>query len=364
MNQLFIFRKIGALPKIFGDLKFDSKNMDKTLIEYANEAFGKSVIFNFPFDMIDCGEFVREVYPHSIVMGLLDDINKFNDSILKHLSTYDYIILYSENLIDIISSRSYLKDLMHIRPGFKRIVILKIDNYTNRDDIELFLDMSRIYNYKPVLLVDNDGNVETLDYIHYLVSTKKTSQCITKWFNYKVLIYFLKSHTRSITMLMRYGEQDVKMIIFRDCIAFFCHGHGQTSVSSLIRFLYENTKPLLKIGDVLIDEEFLYVSDFLDKYKSIRTTSKTLGASYTRIRKTIKELEKLEKSLGVQLIETRRGGSEHGKTMYTHIGKIVLDNIKELYSDLLKAYSNVINSTLEELRQQGDEPICIFPLSI
>ncbi|MCD6196416.1 MAG: hypothetical protein J7J82_06495 [Staphylothermus sp.] len=95
-------------------------------------------------------------------------------------------------------------------------------------------------------------------------------------------------------------------------------------------------KPLLRIGDVVIDEEFLSIADLLDEYKSIRATSKSLGASYTKIRRTIKELEKLERILGVQLIETKRGSSEHGKTTYTHTGRIVLDNIKELYSDLLK----------------------------
>lgn len=361
LNQFFIFRKLGMLPKIFSDLKFDFKSIDKTIIEYANENYGKNVIFNLPFDMVDCGEFIREVYPHSIVMGLLDDISKFNEDILKHLGSYDYIILYSENLVDVISFRSYLKKLMYIRPGFKRIVILKVSEETSRDDLELFLDMSRIYNYRPVLLIENN---KILDHIQYLVDLRKASHCTTKWFNYNVLIYFLRNPIGPLTILIPYKEPDVEMIMFRDCIAFLCHGHGQVSVSSLIRFIYENSKPLLRIGDVVIDEEFLSIADLLDEYKSIRATSKSLGASYTKIRRTIKEIEKLERILGVQLIETKRGGSEHGKTTYTHTGRIVLDNIKELYSDLLRAYSNIITSTLDELRQQKDKPICIFPLSI
>ncbi|MCD6196417.1 MAG: hypothetical protein J7J82_06500 [Staphylothermus sp.] len=207
MNQFFVFRKLGMLPKIFSDLKFDFKSVDKTIIEYANENYGKNVIFNLPFNMVDCGEFIREVYPHSIVMGLLDDISKFNEDILKHLGSYDYIILYSENLVDVISFRSYLKKFMYIRPGFKRIVILKVSEETSRDDLELFLDMSRIYNYRPVLLIENN---KILDHIQYLVDLRKASHCTTKWFNYNVLIYFLRNPIGPLTILMPYKNQMLK----------------------------------------------------------------------------------------------------------------------------------------------------------
>ena len=157
--------------------------------------------------MVDCGEFIREIYPHSIVMGLLDDISKFNEDILKHLGSYDYIILYSENLVDVISFRSYLKKFMYIRPGFKRIVILKVSEETSRDNLELFLDMSRIYNYRPVLLIENN---KILDHIQYLVDLRKASHCTTKWFNYNVLIYFLRNPIGPLTILMPYKNQMLK----------------------------------------------------------------------------------------------------------------------------------------------------------
>ncbi len=363
LNQFFLFRKISMVPSIFSDLSFGFKSIDKTCIEYAIENYGKNIVFNLPFDMVDSGEFIRSVYPFSISIGLIDDLSRFDKKILERLEFYDYIVLCADSIDKLIGFRGYLKKLMHIRPGFKRLVILRIASDTTRDDLVLFLDMSGIYGYRPVLRIEDE---KILDHVKYLVNLGKASHCTTKWFNYNVYIYFIKDPgiNGPLTILMPCQRPDVELIMFKDCMAFLCHGHGQVSMSSIIRFIYENSKPLLRIGDVIVDDEFLLIAESLNEYKSIRATSKSIGLSYTRIRRVIKELEKIEKMLGVQLIEAKRGGSEHGKTSYTHVGKIVMDNIKELYSELVRAYSSVTMNTLEELRKQRDKPICIFPLSV
>ena len=363
LNQLFIFKRLGMLTRLFSDLKLDIdySNIDKTVIDYAWENYGKNIVFNLPFDMVESGEFIKEVYPHDVPVGLVDDMEKFGRNIYDRLDSFDYIMLYSESLLDIISFRSFLKQLMHVRPGFKRIIVLRIDKGTEKDDIDLFIEMSRIYGYRPVLLIRDE---RVYDDVRLLFNLADARHCTTKWFNYDVKIFFIRGTLDTLTVLAPSDNSDIEMVSFRDCIAFLCHGHGQLSLSSIISFIYENSKPVLRIGDVLIDDSFINIIDYIMEYKSIRATSKLVGISYSRIRRTIKDLERIEKILGIQLIETRRGGSEHGKTVFTHIGRIVFDNIRELYSELVKAYSSVVTNTMEELRGRDNKPLCIFPLSI
>ena len=350
------------IPRIFGRHRFSFETINSTLVEYAARKFGKELVIIFPFSMINCAKFINEVYPHSIPLGLLDDIDNVNPKLLQELGIFDFIILYCNSISNLISFRKILKRLKCIKHGLKTIVILGANKNTSKDDLELFIEMSRIYDYRPTILAETK---ELIDSISIIFSLRKSKKCITEWFNYSVTIYIPDSSSPNITVLQPIHDiANTRLLTFRDCMALLCHSSGDLSASSIIRYIYESSLPVLKIGDVFIDEEFLAIVDSIIKFGSIRATSKLMGLSYTRIRKVIKELEKLEKALGIQLIEIKRGGSEHGCTTYTHAGQIVIDNLRELYGELVRSYSRVISSSLRGLGENGVRPICAFPLSI
>ena len=363
MNQLFLFKKLNMVPCLFSDIKLDFENCNKTCIEYAVENFGKNIVFNFPLDMIKTGRFVRNVYPFSITMGIIDDLEGISEEFIDMLDIYDFIVLYARSLDEVLASRNILRVLVHARSGLKKVIILDIGRSIPFDDVRLFIESARIYRYYPVLLVYEKTDIQ---YLQGLLGLRDAKYCTTKWFNYNVYIFYeaVRKHGVTLSILARCSEPDTKLIMFRDCLSLLCRSGTSTSIPAVLRRIYLSSKPLLQVGDVVIDEEFLNIADSLEEYGSIRLTSKSLGLSYTRTRRVIKELEKLEKNLGVQLIETRRGGSEHGKTSFTHIGRIVMDNIKELYGELVSSYSEITGKILSDLAAKHDKPICVFPLSI
>ncbi len=361
MNQFFVFKKMSTIPRIFSELKFNFRNIDKTCIDYAAERYGKNVVFNIPLSMVNIAKLIRSVYPYDIYIGVIDDLDKIDNKHLSELENINYIVLYANSIEELVSARKILRELSRAKLPYKKYIILRIDENTLRDDILLFLHSSTIYSYRPVFLVHRNG----LKGILGLVVNNDIRHCITKWFNHNVYMYFnsLVADT-PVAILSPFDKPDVELVRFSDCFAFLCRSNRTIDVSSIIRYLYENSKPLIRIGDVIIDDEFVFITDKLGEYKSIRLTSKNVGVSYTRVRRVIKELEKLEKLLGIELIEMKRGGSDHGKTSYTHIGKVVIDNIKDLYGSLIRSYSNIVSSTLEELKSSSNTPICTFPLSL
>ncbi len=362
MNQFFLFRRINMIPVLFSSIKLDFTSIDKTCLEYAAEKYGRSIVFNFPLEMIDTGVYVKTVYPYNINIGVIDELRNLGEEYIDKLEPYDFIILYTSNIDEIVTSRSVIKKLRFHGYNFKRILILDARSKEYPiDDIYIFIQLSEIYDYRPVLILERSS----VDKITSLLKVSSSSKCITKWFNYDVYIYVsTKTMRYPLSVLVESSNPDVKFISFKDCMALLCRGSENVTIASIIKYLYENAKPVLKIGDVEINEELLMIAESLMEYESIRLTSKSLGASYTKIRRIIKELEKLEKIFGVALMETKRGGSEHGKTTYTHTGRIVLNNIKELYGELIHAYSEITSRVLESLGREGEKPICVFPLSI
>ncbi len=350
------------VPWIFNNAQFNVLKIDKTCIEYVLENFGKDIILNLPLEMIDSGMYINNIYPYNIVLGLIDEINKFRNEYLEKLGIYQYMILVSNSIDEVLKHRSMLGLLRHVKPGFKRIIVLGLRNDFRSEDIELFIELARIYDYKPVFMISDKKIINRIESIMGL-NTK--SKCSTIWFNYNVFFYKLERNMPSkISIIYPYSGERIEFISFRDCMAFLCRRRNEPTLSSIIKFIIENAKPLLRIGDVVIDDETLLVASALGEYGSIRMTSKNLGLSYTRIRRIIKEIEKLENVLGVKLIESKRGGSEHGKTTYTHIGEVIINNLSELYGELARSYSNIIEKFLGTSKENIQNSLCIFPLTL
>jgi len=357
LNQFFLFRKFTDLPSLFSDIgvEYGIKRLDKTVIEYASQQYGREVVFILPLSMIDCSSFIREIYPYTVPIGVLDDLMHLRQDDLKNLADHDFVIMTSNDIGELIKCREKLKKLSTVFEGKK--ILAYAPSEPRRDDILLFLSLADIYDYTPVLVLDENTDPKPLLGPPYDLE----QYCTTKWFNYTVKVY---GGSRSLVVLSKSRRRDIEVIAFRDCISLLCHRHGEASPQQIVEYILDNAKPAVRIGGVVIDQELLDLAETIEEQGSIRAASKATGLSYTRVRRTLKSLEKLEKTLGVQIIVSTRGGSEHGKTAYTHIGRIILDNLREIISSLNKAYAETVAKQKKTLKGREKKKYCIFPLSI
>ncbi len=362
MNQLFFFRDLAHVPSLFSGSRFSSRSVDQTFLAYVSEKYGERVIIGFPAGMIEEALFVKRMYPFSVPMGVVDDIGGFSRDTVRRLSGFDYMVLVTRDIDELVGNRGLLRGISLLPPGTRRYVVLSIGDGVQGDDIALFIDMSTIYGYSPVLHVCRS---ELLDDVVSRLGVYGASYCRTRWFNKNIYIY-TGPHAPGQPLIVMTPCRDtvLDLIVFRDCYAFLCHGENEPPLSAIIRFIYENTRPVLRLGGIIIDEEFIAIADALGRHGSIRSTSRDLGLPYTKARRIIMDLKSLEKILGVKLLEVKRGGADRGKTSYTRIGEIVLDNLKNLYTELVKEYTRITEKIGLEKHGDTREQICIFPLTI
>ncbi len=363
MNQLFVFTEISDIPKEFSKIRFVAKSIDKNLIGYSIDNFGKDLIICLPTSLIKIGIAIRKVYPFDIPIGIVDEISRLNVNIINDIKMFDFIVLLADSVDNVIASRRILKHLSKVRREFKRYVSVKISRDSQIDDLALFLSLSKIYDFRPVLWLTDD---KCLELINEIVEIRDRKFCETKWFSFDVQIYYVKDpRVNDPLTAMRLNEANmVELLTFEDLYAFLCRLRNEPSITSIIKYIYDSSRPLMQIGDIVISEEFVIIAETIQRYGSIRSTSKSVGIPYTKVRKIISDLKRLEKSLGVQLLEVRRGGAEHGKTSFTHLGNIVVNIIKNLYGELVKEYSKRLNTVLRRVDEYGREHSCVFPLLI
>ncbi len=361
LNQLFVFKNFKMVPWILAESNYRIVKINKTCLEYASENFGKNVVFNLPFSLIDLGSYIEDVYPYSPVLGLVDEIERFRPGFAEKLNVYNYIIFAVRSIDEVLGNRRILKSLKQV--NCKKIIVLGFSGEYDYDEIRLFNDLADIYDFKPVILVDNKKKIDKIEAILGLTGYSK---CTSRWFNYNAVFYIENTPTIHPvqTILYPYRSDSVEFISFNDCMALLCRRGEEPTPQSIIKFIIDNIEPVLRLRDIVIDSEFLSIIDALNEYGSIRMASKKTGLSYARIRRVIKDLEKLEDLLGVKLVESRRGGIEHGRTCYTHIGEIVINNLSELYGELIRRYSNLLGSIKSRLDNTNTSNLCVFPLML
>ena len=82
---------------------------------------------------------------------------------------------------------------------------------------------------------------------------------------------------------------------------------------------------------------------------SLKEAMKIHGLSY---RKTWNNLNKIEETLGFQIIERKRGGKEGGKTTLTSQGKAIVNAFDKFYDKYDKLISEALLEVLNEINQK------------
>ncbi len=98
-------------------------------------------------------------------------------------------------------------------------------------------------------------------------------------------------------------------------------------------------------GVKILDSETAKLLKLIDKYNSIYLASKALGLAYSR---AWEKLSKMERILGLKIVEKKRGGLKGGGTRLTEDGKKLLG----LYEETLKE----LNLTFEILEKPRIKP--------
>jgi len=363
MKQLFLFTNINDIPRDLNRVKFIAKSVNQNFISYSIEKFGKNLILCLPSSLTKLGFTIKKVYPFDIPVGVVDEINKVNEGLVNDIQFLDFIILLANTIDDVIVSRSILRLLSKTKRELKKYVLVKIDANTHLDDVALFLGLSKIYEFRPVFHVTEE---KFLGLIHEAIDIRNKKFCETKWFGFDVFIYYIKDpRINDPLTIMRLNESNVvELLTFRDVYAFLCSFDEKPSFTSIIRYIYESSKPLIQIGDIVISDEFILITETIQRHESIRSTSRNMGVSYTKVRKVINNLKRLEKTLGTQLLEVRRGGVDHGKTVFTPMGNLVINVIKDLYSKLIEWYSKELIEFSKSISNGNKLCSCIFPLLV
>ena len=363
MNQLFLFKRINRVPSVFSDIRFNSINMDRPLISYAAEEFGRELMVSVPLDMLDAGLTVKRVYPFDVDVGVIDDLRLLKEEHLERVRRLDYAIFVVEDIDELVAARSLLRSVTGQGAEFKKYVILKAREGILSDDLILFLNLSRIYGYRPVIRASDLGVMRRVPEILMAGDVK---YCRTKWFGHSVQVMFVRDPRVNGPVILMSPDEGVgvDLLIFKDVYALLCRKPGQPTISSIITYIYQNSRPLLQVGDIVVDNEFIEIVEALARHGSIRSAGKSLGIPYAKTRKVIKDLQRLERALGTQLIEVRRGGAEHGRTEFTREGEIVIQRIKSLYGLLVREFSKEASRVVAEVSRAEERPLCIFPLLV
>ena len=91
----------------------------------------------------------------------------------------------------------------------------------------------------------------------------------------------------------------------------------------------------------------------ISKTNSLKKAIKLHSLTY---RKTWDNLQKIEESLGFQLIDRHRGGKDGGKSMLTPQGQAILDAFENFHRKHDQWITQALDETLIEIEQQLGDP--------
>ncbi len=95
----------------------------------------------------------------------------------------------------------------------------------------------------------------------------------------------------------------------------------------------------IRVGDKIVPSEILQILDIVELVGSVRKACTFLGISLSTC---IDKIRRIENELGTQLIETRRGGRDHGKTTLTPLAMKILESYRTTREKILRILSEEI----------------------
>lgn len=299
-------------------------------------------------DLIKCFDMIKAIRPYVNKTILITNINVFNENAVNGIIDYmklvsvDRLLLYHNNFINLYNKRELLKRLSTVQD------VSLLSNYVNiAEDLEFIMALSKLMpNINFGMLIKNPHELFKLSRDKCL---NAKFLCRKKWLIYDIIpafspelstpLYMLLPNTKSkVFAILKSGlkfidSTGIQLINIRDLKKYMLNNKYMDSsffsrISLFIGLRFNN-------GAILSDEDLLILK-YVDEYKCLKKVARVLGMSYTMVRRKIIDLEK---SLGVKLIISKRGGLERGLTELSPIGKELLLTL----SPIVGKVKNVIN---------------------
>ncbi len=110
-----------------------------------------------------------------------------------------------------------------------------------------------------------------------------------------------------------------------------------------------NIKIIDENGNQFLGNGIVWLLEKIDIHGSISQAAKEMNMAYSKSWKIIKNLEK---NLGEELLERKKGGNEHGGTKLTLTAKDIVKKYNELKMDITHYTEKKFDKKLKKLLEQ------------
>jgi len=305
-------------------------------------------------DLNKCFDMIKVIRPYVNKILLITNINTFNEYMAFNtecmkLASVDRLMLYHDDFISLYNMRDMLRRLSKIRN------VSLLSDYANiAEDLEFIIALSKLMpSINFGMLIKNPQELFKLSEDR---SFNVKFLCRKKWLIYDIIPVSSPELSTPLYMLLPNTKSKVFAILKTGLKLIDSAGILSINIRDLKRYMlsnkYMNTslfnriKPFIGFkfsnGAILTDEDLLLLK-YVDEYKCLKKIAKIMGMSYCAVRRKIIDLEK---SLGVKLVISKRGGLEKGLTVLTPIGKGLLSTLSPIVEKVRK---NVIGQDLNRV---------------
>jgi len=297
------------------------------------------------------------------------DLLSAGDGVLQELSL---LMLSFRDVDELLSMRRSLKPLATLgEDGLRAYAVVKVAGRLDTHDLMLIHTIASGAGITPVVFIPDGvpaGDSLSKDLERALRQFRRVSvgRCVTRWLGMRVEILLNLEDSSPLYALITRGSVSPTLIELDDCLVLTCDcGHDR--IGRALSELMARVSPVLNVGGVHVDEEFLSILDSLVRTGCIKRTCEELGIPYHSVRGVLEQFKELGNVVGVKLVTIKRGGVERGGISFTEAGLSVLNYLKYMYTEVLMHYREVV--TAEALLKGGDRACinslggrCSFPL--
>ncbi len=299
-------------------------------------------------------------------VGLLissPELRGFNEKVLRELSL---VMVSFQGVDELLNMRRFLKPFTALREdGLRVYAVIMADAQLDQHDLMLIHTMTSGVGVTPVVFVADGTSLNDLPLNEFERSLRQfrrisVDRCVTRWLGMRVEILLNLEDSSLLHAFITRGSTSPTLIELDDCNILTCEC-GVDRIGRALRELTARTSPMLSVGGVHVDENFISILDSLVRTSCIKRTCEELGLPYHSVRGVLEQFRKLESVVGVKLVSIKRGGVERGGITFTEAGLSVLNYLKFIYTETLMHYREVMNAEII-LKGGNGRRVNSFPL--
>ncbi len=122
-------------------------------------------------------------------------------------------------------------------------------------------------------------------------------------------------------------------------------------IESLCRAKWLVDLKLVVEGNEVLNSEVVKILEVIDRLRNLRKTIEVLGLSYPTVKGRI---SRLEKALGIRVIDSRRGGALRGETQLLDEGRVLVEVYREVLEELERQLKAALQRICSDIRDRSD----------